>query len=305
MREPERLVVSDDASNQRLDVYLARHLDHSRQAIQRFIAAGLVTVNDSEPRKRQLVHPGDRICMQAPPPVADSAFPQPEDIPLSILYEDEAMLVIDKPPGFPVHPGAGHPSHTIINALLAHSPVFAEFENRERPGIVHRLDMDTSGVLIAAKTEADRETLSNHFKVRNVSKTYQALVYGLPRTPVGNIDAPIGRHPVNRKQMRVDEEGREAHSDFKVLDKGPAHARLRVRISTGRTHQIRVHLTHIGHPIMGDKVYGRSRVAGFPRQMLHAWQIALPHPRSGEKIAFEAPIPADFTSAWERMKALD
>jgi 23S rRNA pseudouridine1911/1915/1917 synthase len=304
MPEAQSLVVGQHEQGQRLDIYLSRQLEYSRQFVQRLISGGLVTVNDGQPKKRQSVHVGDRICVQPPPPVADSAIPQAEDIPLDILFEDEAMLVINKQPGMAVHPGAGHHSGTIVNALLGYTPCFAEFANLERAGIVHRLDMDTSGVLVIAKTEADREALSKSFKIREVRKSYQALVYGVPRAPVGQIDASIGRHPVNRKQMCIDEDGREAHSDFKVLDQGIEYARLRVRITTGRTHQIRVHLTHIGHPVMGDKTYGRSRsrAADFRRQMLHAWQIALPHPRSGDTLDFEAPIPADFAKAWSELK---
>jgi 23S rRNA pseudouridine1911/1915/1917 synthase len=300
MADPIQFVVAEGEHGQRLDLYLSRHLDYSRQVIQRCIKAGTVTVNGAAPRQRQAVQAGQRIILTPPEPVADSATPQPQPMPLNILFEDEAMLVLDKPPGLPVHPGAGH-----VNALLAHDPTFAEFADKERPGIVHRLDLDTSGVLLVAKSEGDCVRIANCFRRREVRKYYQALVSGVLRAPVGHVDAPIARHPVMRKQMCVQDGGREAISDFKVLEQGPAHARLRLRIATGRTHQIRVHLTHIGHPVMGDKVYGRSRSrpADFPRQMLHAWQIALPHPRSGHPMEFVAPIPADFASAWERLKS--
>jgi 23S rRNA pseudouridine1911/1915/1917 synthase len=230
---------------------------------------------------------------------------QPQEIPLDVLYEDGHLIAINKPPGLVIHPAAGNPDGTLVNALLAHCRDLSGVGGVERPGIVHRLDKDTSGVLVAAKTDAAHRALSLAFRWRTTDKRYLAVVYGVPKTDEGVVDAPIARHPSERKRMAVVPDGRAARTLWFVRERFAGAALVECRPVTGRTHQIRVHLTHAGHALIGDAVYaGRqwraiadpqlaARCRDFPRQALHAWRLTIQHPATGEPITFEAPLPAD------------
>ncbi|MBQ3811090.1 MAG: RluA family pseudouridine synthase, partial [Kiritimatiellae bacterium] len=245
--------------------------------------------------------PGETYRLRVPPVEETGLVAQ--DIPLSVVYEDDAMLVVDKPAGLVVHPAAGHPDGTLVNALLAHCPGVLSVGGERRPGIVHRLDRDTTGLLAVAKTDAALAALQAAFKSGAVKKTYLAIASGVPEPPRGTLDGAVGRNPADRKKMAVvSRGGRAARTDYEVAEDFGRAALLRLRLHTGRTHQIRVHLASIGCPVAGDPVYGsaaRDRaalpVARRPaRQMLHAWRLELPHPATGEPLSFEAPPPADF-----------
>jgi len=238
---------------------------------------------------------GDMITLCEPPPVPTDTVA--EEIALDVLFEDDDLIVLNKPAGLVVHPAAGHWSGTLVNALLHHCRALSGIGGEQRPGIVHRLDKETSGCLVAAKNDAAHQALARQFAGREVTKSYLALVAGkLPRTS-GVIEAPIGRHPVHRKKMTVVPagRGREARTDFRVRAELPRGTLVECTLHSGRTHQIRVHLKHLGHPVLGDEVYGQR--AGFARQMLHAWRLGFTHPRTNERVNFESPIPPDFVEA--------
>ncbi|MBV9463186.1 MAG: RluA family pseudouridine synthase [Verrucomicrobiae bacterium] len=281
----------------RLDQWLSQREDPalSRSAWQRLIREGAVQVNAERAEARRKLLPGDRV--EAALPDARAAEIAAEAIPLGILYEDEDVVVVDKPAGLVVHPAAGHASGTLVNALLHHcAGSLSGIGGVERPGLVHRLDADTSGCLVVAKNDAAHHGLAAQFKDRTVVKTYLAWVVGKPRVRSGKIDAPIGRHPSNRKKMSVREDGRPALTEWKAKEAYAAASLLECRLHTGRTHQIRVHLSRLGHPIVGDEVYGGRRGA-FPevkRQLLHAWRLSFEHPRTQAPVSLEAPLPADF-----------
>ena len=287
----------------RLDVYLTSRLDGiSRSAVQKIISDGLVTIDGAIclSRKTQL-SPGHTVKISIPEEKGMSA-PLPEKIPLKIIFEDEFLLVIDKPPGMVVHPAAGSESGTVVNALLAAYPGFENsFTDKTRPGIVHRLDKDTSGCLLIAKKQRILEKLSASFKKHRVTKTYTAIVCGHFRQPTGTISADIGRHPVNRKKMAVIEEGeggKSAVTHYKVIKElhisGTPASLLEIQIETGRTHQIRVHMNYLHHPVAGDTIYGGNRKIPATRQLLHASELIFPHPKTGEIITCEAVLPNDF-----------
>ena len=288
---------------ERLDsVLAARHPDFSRARLEGLIKAGFVTVNGVPAAKAgQKVAPDDVIVLTIPPPVP--AQPEPEDLPVSVIYEDDDIIVVDKPAGLVVHPAPGHFSGTLVNALLHHCPSLAGIGGVARPGIVHRLDQDTSGVMIAAKTQRAMDVLAKEFASHaNMEKTYLAIVHGKPVPAEGRIENMIGRSPFDRKKMAVVERnGKIAITRYKLLatDKDAGLSAVLCDIETGRTHQIRVHLASIGHPVAGDVIYGRSRldklVSPPPmRQLLHAWRLSLKHPVSREQMTFEAPPPDDF-----------
>jgi len=236
-----------------------------------------------------------------PPPPATVA---PEDISLPVVFEDEHLLVINKPPALTVHPGAGRPSGTLVNAVLARVPGLARVGSRQRPGIVHRLDKDTTGLLVVAKTSVAYASLSSQVARRTVNRTYLALVHGVLPHEERTITAPIGRHPRHRTRMAVVPRGREAITRYRVLERLARYTLVEAHLVTGRTHQIRVHFAHIGHPVAGDPVYaGRPDELGIGRQALHAHRLQFLHPASGKEMAFEAPPPADFTAAVERARA--
>jgi 23S rRNA pseudouridine1911/1915/1917 synthase len=278
----------------RLDRFLADELPHfSRSRLQVLIREGHVTLNERPARPRETLRTGDMIRLVEPPP--EKIATEPENIPLDILFEDDDLLVINKPAGMVVHPGAGNTSRTLVNALLAHCRTLSGIGGKERPGIVHRLDKETSGCLVVAKNDAAHHSLSRQFAERTVEKLYLALVAGTLQKAHGVIDAGIGRHPKHRQRMAVNKErGRSARTDYRVVKSRDGITLVECVLHSGRTHQIRVHLHHLGYPVLGDKVYGRQRTPEFPRQMLHAWKLGFNHPRDGKRLTFEAPVPADF-----------
>jgi 23S rRNA pseudouridine1911/1915/1917 synthase len=227
----------------------------------------------------------------------------PEAIPLQILFEDDDLLVIDKAAGMVVHPGTGNQEHTLVNALLSHCTTLSGIGGKERPGIVHRLDKETSGCLVVAKNDAAHRELSRQFAARTLKKVYLALVTGRLKKPSGFVDAAIERHPVHRQRMAVSKtlRGRSALTEYRVLRAGSEMSLVECTLHSGRTHQIRVHMHHLGHPLLGDKVYGGKTGKAFQRQMLHAWKLGFSHPRRGEWREYEAPIPADFDEAVRRL----
>lgn len=292
----EFIVKATDAGV-RLDRFLANSVNEfSRSRIQALIHDGFVTVNGAVPRVRDIVRVGDCIVLVEPPIQAIDLVP--EKIALSVLFEDNDLIVINKPAGISVHPGAGRKRGTLVNALLSHCKNLSGIGGKERPGIVHRLDKETSGCLAVAKNDFAHLELSRQFAARTIDKIYLALVAGKVRAKSGAIVAPIARHRVHRKKMAIAREGgREARTDFKVVRSGGEASLLECRLYSGRTHQIRVHLQHLGHPILGDVVYGGRRAGNFSRQMLHAWKLGLDHPRTKERMHFEAPLPEDFKGA--------
>lgn len=288
----------------RLDLWLSDPKGGpSRAAWQRLIREGRVTVNGAPCKSNQRVIPGDRVEWTIPAPVP--AVPQPEPIALRVLHEDTDLIVIDKPSGIVVHPAAGNESGTLVNALLHHCSDLAGIGGELRPGIVHRLDKETSGVLVVAKNEMAMRDLARQFKARETRKEYRALVQGVPQPAAGKVDAPIGRHPVQRKKMAVRQAGgREAVSHYQTEECFGDAALLRIRIETGRTHQIRVHMAHLRHPVLGDRVYGKPFRVDVPRQMLHAAHLELSHPADGRPLAFEAPLPSDMAFLIDTLRCL-
>ncbi|MFQ5692201.1 MAG: RluA family pseudouridine synthase [Nitrospinota bacterium] len=249
-----------------------------------------------------LLRAGDRVCVTVPPPAPAEALP--EDIPLDVAFEDAHLLVVNKPPGLVVHPAAGHARGTLVNAVLARCPDLAGIGGRLRPGIVHRLDKDTSGLLVVAKTESALTRLQSALKARRIERTYLALAWG-SFPDEGRVEGAIGRHPLHRKKMAVVEGGRPAVTRFRVAERFGRRVLLEVRLETGRTHQIRVHLAHRGTPIIGDPLYGVRRKGDPPleRQALHAFRLSFDHPVSGERLGFEAPLPDDMRKALEFLRA--
>jgi 23S rRNA pseudouridine1911/1915/1917 synthase len=297
------LRVPRERAGLRLDRFLALELtDFSRSRLQALIEAGFVRLNAQKPRPRDVVRTDDLIAVEVPP--AEKIEAAAEAIPLRILFEDDDLLVLDKAAGMVVHPGAGNAEHTLVNALLSHCAVLSGIGGKERPGIVHRLDKETSGCLVVAKNDATHRDLSRQFAARTVKKTYLALVAGRLRNTSGSIDAPIARHPIHRQRMSISKSlrGRSALTEYRVVKSGAEMSLVECELHSGRTHQIRVHLHHLGNPILGDKLYAPKLAKDFPRQMLHAWRLGFTHPRTGESQQFEAPLPADFTGALEKLK---
>jgi 23S rRNA pseudouridine1911/1915/1917 synthase len=302
------LTVGQSLPLERLDTYLrAQFPDVSRGTIQRLLAEGRIQVNGRAVKPAHHPHAGETISVCWPEARADRA--QPEDIPLDILHEDGDLLVLNKPPGLVVHPAAGHAEHTLVNALLHHcAGRLSGIGGVARPGIVHRLDKETSGCLVVARNDAAHLKLSEQFAGRQVLKIYQAIVCGrMPRT-AGEISASIARHPLQRKRMAVARSGgREARTSYRVLEQMKDVAWVELQLHTGRTHQIRVHLEHLGCPVLGDLVYGRRQnlrlkeASGYvaPRQLLHAAKLALAHPHTQKRMTFEAPLPKDFVDAMD------
>jgi 23S rRNA pseudouridine1911/1915/1917 synthase len=284
----------------RLDRFLALSLPQfSRARLQDLIRTGAVIWQGKKPRPRETVHAGDVVRLTVPP--VETIEAQPEEIALRILFEDDDLLVIDKPAGLVVHPGAGNQTHTLVNALLHHCTNLSGIGGKQRPGIVHRLDKHTSGAMVVAKNDRTHQELSRQFADREITKIYLALVTGVLRRRRGTIDASIGRHPQHRKKMAVNaERGRAARTDYRVLGAEGGVSLVECTLHSGRTHQIRVHLHHLGHPVLGDSLYGRNRQIAAPRQMLHSWKLGFTHPRTKERMLFEAPIPEDFRAAMTR-----
>ena len=289
--------VASAAAAVRLDQFLAGAVPaFSRARLQALIKTGHVTLNGLPAKPGARLRAGDAISLTEPPPTAVETAA--EDIALDVLFEDDDLIVLNKPAGLVVHPAAGNWSGTLVNALLHYCREgLSGIGGEQRPGIVHRLDKETSGCLVAAKNDAAHHSLARQFAGRSVTKIYLALVAGKPARLSGVIEAALGRHPVQRKKMTAvaDGRGRAAKTSYRVLREVPAGALVECTLHTGRTHQIRVHLKHLGHPVLGDEVYGRR--AGFARQMLHAWRLGFAHPRSGTALSFESPIPADFVEA--------
>jgi len=298
------VIVGEAEEGQRVDFVLSQQMGISRSQAQRWIAAERVRLNGRVPRPSGRVRSGDEIDAEPPEPVA--SIVAPEAIPLSILYEDEDLIVVDKRAGLVVHPAPGHPSGTLVNALLHHCRDLAGVGGVLRPGIVHRLDRGTSGVLVVAKSDAAHTGLAEQFHDHSIEREYRALVRCLPGADSGRVDRPIGRHPRDRKRMSVRFRfGREAHTAWRVLRRFPTSLRtwLAVLPETGRTHQIRVHLASAGMPIVGDSVYGRSKRTedNFGRPALHAQVLGFRHPRTGEHLRFEAPLPEDLENLLDEL----
>lgn len=309
---PTTAIMIDDAhSGERLDRALAQlYPDLSRTRAQAAIKAGMVRVNGRTARASHQLEAGqqieldaDALTAPATPGATSASEPQAEAIPLRVVYEDEHLLVVDKPSGLVVHPAPGHASGTLVNALLAHLPGLVAGADASRPGIVHRLDKDTSGLIVIAKDAPTHTALARQMKDHSTVKRYLALVEGRMPAPEGVIDAPIGRDPRHRQRMALVSEvngGREARTRFKVLREARGRSLLELQLETGRTHQIRVHLASVGHPVVGDTVYGRAQLPLPPRQFLHATHLEFVHPATGEWLLFEAPLPpdlADFLAA--------
>ena len=301
--------IPEELSGKRLDQALSQLCpQHSRARLQEWIRQGFVRVDDSPRRPRDPVSPGQAIEIEAELPLVSHW--ESEDINLDIVYQDEEILVINKPAGLVVHPGAGNPRHTLLNALLYHE---TQLEQVPRAGIVHRLDKDTSGLMVVALTPTTHTYLVDQLREHKVQRQYQAIVQGV-MTAGGSVDAAIARHHIQRKRMAVKDSGKHAVTHYRVVKKYPAHTHIRVQLETGRTHQIRVHMAHIRYPIVGDRVYGgRPRLAKqnseqlkallrtFPRQALHASELSLKHPLSGEEMSFAAPLPDDILALLEAL----
>jgi 23S rRNA pseudouridine1911/1915/1917 synthase len=300
------LNVAPAEAGARLDQLLAKRLGFSRARLQKLLKSGLVAVNGKVLVASYRVKAGDAVTVTVPPPEPSELLPEP--LPLNIVFEDRDLLVVNKPPGLVVHPGAGHRRGTLLNALLHHCPHLAEIGEVSRPGLVHRLDKDTSGLLVVAKTELAHQALVHQFQAREVTKRYLALVWGRLLALEGQIDREVGRHPTARRKMSAHpRRGKAALTFWRVLKEfaGPLTL-VELTPQTGRTHQLRVHLAAEGHPVLGDAIYGGgvSRLKGHlklkglaplvRRQLLHAWQLGVTHPRTGEKMTWEAPLPEDF-----------
>ncbi len=288
-----------DEPGTRLDKFVAEKCPElSRTQAQKLIGDGYITVNDHVAKVSLKLNVGDRINIIIPPTPPSSL--SPEAIPLTIIYEDDDLLVVDKPAGLAVHPAPGHPGHTLVNAILFHFPHLADISDSLRPGIVHRLDKDTSGVMMVAKNRVAQANLINQFKARSVVKAYLALVKGRLTPECGIIEAAIGRDPSNRKRMAVVTEGREARTEYQVIKYVGNYTLLEVIPETGRTHQIRVHLGAIGYPVVGDPVYG-VRSAHLSRQFLHACRLGFKLPSTGEYVEFKSELPPDLAQALKEL----
>jgi 23S rRNA pseudouridine1911/1915/1917 synthase len=285
----------------RLDKYVTEHCPElSRTQVQKYISDGYIKVNDRPAKAGIKLNTGDRVSISLPPPAPGTLTP--EEIPLNILYEDDDLLVIDKPAGLTVHPAPGHPSHTLVNAILSHLSGLPETGDWQRPGIVHRLDKDTSGVMLVAKTGAAHSNLTDQFRSRSVFKVYQVLVAGHLTPEDGIIEAPIGRDPRHRQRMAVvaESRGRESRTEYHVIKYRGNYTLLEVRPETGRTHQIRVHLAAIGYPVAGDKVYG-VKSPYLSRQFVHASRLGFTLPSTGDYVEFSSPLPADLEKALQNL----
>ena len=298
------LTATPEAAGQRLDAFLAESLPElTRSAAQRLIAEGYVTVDGRAPAKSMKLAGGERVAVALPEPEEAQALP--EDIPLDVVYEDADVIVVNKPVGMVVHPAPGHSGGTLVNALLHHcggslSGVGGEL----RPGIVHRIDRDTSGLIIAAKNDFAHQALSLQLQDHSLRRTYEAVVIGNLREDAGTVDAPIGRCPGDRKKMAVVRQGgKSAVTHWEVLERFPGYTHVRCRLETGRTHQIRVHMAYIGHPLYGDTVYGAKKpVPGMTGQCLHAVGLTFRHPRTGEEVSLSCPLNEEFRAFLRKLR---
>lgn len=297
-------LVPTEAAGQRLDKFLSEQLDKTRSAIERLLEEGSITVSGGSAAKNYRLRGGEGIAVDIADPVPAEA--QPQNIPLEIVYEDEDIVVVNKPQGMVVHPAPGNPDGTLVNALLYHcGGSLSGVGGVARPGIVHRIDKDTSGLLVVAKNDFAHNALAEQLKTHTVSRVYHAIALGNFKEDTGTVNKPLGRHPVDRKRMAVCRtgEGREAVTHYAVLERFGAFTYLQCRLETGRTHQIRVHLSSLGHPLLGDPVYGGDGTqlqarhkALFGGQCLHAAELMLIHPRTGKQMHFAAPLPEKFNT---------
>ena len=304
------MILSVDFGGARLDAFIASQTELTRSGAVKLIESGSALVNGKPSQKKYVVCPGDTVEIILPEPKEYEAVA--EDIPLDVVYEDEYIIVINKPAGMVVHPAPGNYTGTLVNALLYHCrDSLSGIGGVMRPGIVHRIDKDTSGLLVVAKCDEAHASLSDELKYHGIEREYRALVLGGFSEDEGTVDLPLGRHPIDRKKMAVitDGSGREAITHYKVLERFEGISYLALRLETGRTHQIRVHMSHKGHPLLGDPVYQKSKTqfeqkhpSLFEGQMLHAVRLSLTHPKSGERMHFECPLPDGFTRALEILR---
>lgn len=295
-------IVAPEQQDTRLDVFLAGCFpDLTRSRCQTLIAQGQAEVEGRPERASYRVKAGERVTLDLPDPTPSELVP--EDIPLDIVYEDADILVVNKPRGMVVHPAAGNETGTLVQALLHHCHDLSGIGGEARPGIVHRIDKDTTGLLVVAKRDAAHQALAAQIQDKTCRRIYWALVEGRMPRDAGSVDAPIGRSPSDRKRMAVVERGRQAITHYRVLERFEHETLVECRLTTGRTHQIRVHMAFLGHPVVGDPVYGfkkqRYRLSG---QLLHAARLELIHPRTGAPMAFEAPLPEDFDSLLQKLR---
>lgn len=301
--EPILLRASEESKNQRLDAFLASSLDGlTRSQATRLIESGEVAVDGKAVSKSYKLAGGEDIAVTLPEPEPVEAVPQ--DIPLDVVYEDADVIVVNKPSGMVVHPAPGHPDGTLVNALLYHcAGTLSGVGGALRPGIVHRIDRDTSGLIIAAKNDAAHQYLSAQLADHTLARTYECIVAGALREDRGTVDAPIARHPTDRKRMAVVAGGREAVTRWEVIARYPGYTHVRCRLETGRTHQIRVHMAYIGHPILGDTVYGaKKEVPGLTGQCLHAVGLRFLHPCTHEVVELSCPLPDEFTRMLQKIR---
>ena len=296
------LTAATEHAGVRLDAFLSADGALTRSQAARLIAEGRVRVNGKPATKSARLSGGETVTVDVPQ-LRETALP-PQDIPLDVVYEDDDVIVVNKPTGLVVHPAPGHPDGTLVNALLHHcGDSLSGIGGEKRPGIVHRIDRDTSGLIIAAKNDAAHLALSAQLKDHSLSRTYECLVTGNMKQDSGTVDAPIGRSSADRKKMAVVPTGRRAVTHWEVVARYPGVTHLRCRLETGRTHQIRVHMAHIGHPILGDTVYGAKKpVPGLTGQCLHAAGLRFVHPRTGEPVELHCPLPPEFTAMLQKLQ---
>lgn len=302
MDEPVRLVITA-ALTGRIDKQLGHHFKQfSRSQIQRWIEDGHVKVNDQPVKPKYKLAVGDVVTIEPEKPKKIDLVP--ENIPLDIVYEDDDVIVVNKPQGMVVHPAPGHPDHTLVNALLYHSPL-STINGEFRPGIVHRIDKDTSGLLMVAKNDMAHRSLAAQLKAKTNEREYVALVHGVIKEDWGTIDAPLGRSPKDRKKQAVVADGRHAVTHFKALKRYQHYTLVSCRLETGRTHQIRVHMKYIGHPLAGDPLYGPRKTLPGNGQYLHARLLGFKHPRTGKQLTFTAPLPSYFQKMLDKLDKID
>ena len=296
------LTAATEHAGVRLDAFLSADGALTRSQAARLIAEGRVRVNGKPAAKSARLSGGETVTVDVPQ-LRETALP-PQDIPLDVVYEDDDVIVVNKPTGLVVHPAPGHPDGTLVNALLHHcGDSLSGIGGEKRPGIVHRIDRDTSGLIIAAKNDAAHLALSAQLKDHSLSRTYECLVTGNMKQDSGTVDAPIGRSSTDRKKMAVVPTGRRAVTHWEVVARYPGVTHLRCRLETGRTHQIRVHMAYIGHPILGDTVYGAKKpVPGLTGQCLHATGLRFIHPRTGEPVELHCPLPPEFTAMLQKLQ---
>ena len=297
------LTAATEHAGVRLDAFLSADGALTRSQAARLIAEGRVRVNGKPAAKSARLSGGETVTVDVPQ-LRETALP-PQDIPLDVVYEDDDVIVVNKPTGLVVHPAPGHPDGTLVNALLHHcGDSLSGIGGEKRPGIVHRIDRDTSGLIIAAKNDAAHLALSAQLKDHSLSRTYECLVTGNMKQDSGTVDAPIGRSSADRKKMAVVPTGRRAVTHWEVVARYPGVTHLRCRLETGRTHQIRVHMAYIGHPILGDTVYGAKKpVPGLTGQCLHATGLRFVHPRTGEPVELRCPLPPEFTAMLQKLQS--